>query len=728
MILDFKYNIDSLTGKLIQESGGLKKYVLPIIRNNKVADILSAFSIVLFDKFYNQILLPKKNKYNVPESSTENLKNIIWEFGHNLTTGDFYTNSDEYLRRQARTIGKRVLIKNTRKSYVFLYYIYGFKYNYSFRCNVISKSNRITLTDESTDNISIGATVYGEGIEEDTFVIAKGENYVDLSKNVNLRTTSIGYGLKYSFYNEDVDVLINLASPVDSMETLKGKSISDLINIQNYYLDNDDKNPVSIDITNIINSVPEFQDLTFYSPVDSPKIVTESGSIYLKYEYMSLDENEPIYLVKSDGLIVSIPKANLFTWSLDYSNISQVTTRHFLLNYVMGSVESDTEFITKSSSIAFYNDVLQNKRLIEVPHFEPKLNLKIPVGTVPPNPLNTSKFPNLYTHTNSLGVVNQQGRLNSTATMVNIVFRDVLREVTHIQFGVGRRTDLNNILQEDIDSLLNDGINNKTVSQTFENEDLNLNSISYSESNIYRFLNPLNYSAYRDLFKEVTLDDLSGQVLEDNNNGILSKDAPYYQLTLENRWAFPIEYFKIDKISDRQLIIRNFIFPYFKWSKFSEVAFLRKDSEDSYTTLAYCNFPTINYASEMLSSIYINIFLEYNFEEVTRKVSFTFQDTDWVLENNTNFYYLSIPYLDKEYISYLNYSFEYVKPSENLITNEYYFYQNLGFNSFVYVYKNINNNYEKVETDSITIDTNGRIKIRINNTNISPFTGKLILT
>ena len=335
MILDFKYEVDSLTGKLTQESGGLKKYLLPIIRNNKVADILSAFSIVLFDKFYNQVLLPKKNKYNISESSSENLKNIIWEFGHNLTIGDFYTNSDEYLKRQARTLGKRILIKNTRRSYVYLYYVYGFKYNYSFRCNVISKSNRITIIDKGTDDITIGATVYGEGVDEDTFVIAKGLNYVDLSSNINLRTTAIGYGLTYSFYNEDIDALINLTTPLESMETLKGKSISELVDIQNYYLDNLLKTPVSIDITSVINAIPEYQDLTFYSSQDSPRIVNRSNNIYLEYDYLSLDENEPMYLLKPDGLFLTIPKANLFTWYLDYSNISQVTTRHFLLNYVM---------------------------------------------------------------------------------------------------------------------------------------------------------------------------------------------------------------------------------------------------------------------------------------------------------------------------------------------------------------------------------------------------------
>ena len=317
--------------------------------------------------------------------------------------------------------------------------------------------------------------------------------------------------------------------------------------------------------------------------------------------------------------------------------------------------------------------------------------------------------------------------------MKNIAFRDVLDEITHIQFGTGKRTDLDNITQDTMDSLLNDNLNNRAVNQIFQNEDLNLNSIAYDSNNSYRFLNPLNFIAYRNLFTQTTLYQLtSGQLIE-NNKGILAPEVPYYQLTVQNRWAFPIEYFKIERKTDKQLVLRNYLFPYFKWSKFSEIAFLRKNSETSYTTLIYCSFPTINYAPEMLSSIYLNLFLEYNFEEVSKKLSFTFNTSDWQLENNTNFYYLEIPYLDKPYLDYLNYTFQYVKPSQNSITNQYYFYQNLGYNPYIYVYKKIGtdvdgNIYEKIETDSIFINKNGVIKIRINNTNISPFTGKLILT
>lgn len=734
MILDFIYKTDPVTGRITEETGGLKKYILPVIRSNKIAEILSAFSIVLFENFYKEKILPKKNRYNIPETSADNLKNIIWELGHELTIGDFYTNSIEYFQRQARTLSRRILTKNTRLCYRYLYYVYGFKYNYSYRANAINKSNRITDIQEGTDNISIGASVYGEGIEEGTFVISKGLNYVDLSKNINFRANVVGYGLIYSFYNEDIDVLLSAGNPLESLETLKGKSVTELVDIRNYYLDNELKTPVLINIDQIISEIPEFQDLTFYSKEDSPKIIERSGVKYLYYDYLSLDENEPIYLAKPDGLFVSIPKADLFTWYLDYSEIAAVTTRHFILNYIMNSVETDTDFITKSSCEAFYNDIQQTKRIIEVPHFEPKLSINIPVGTVPPNPLNTSKYPNLYTYINSSGVTRLQGRLNDASVMTNICFEDKLSQITHIQFGKSRR-NLDYITLADMDELLNDGLNNRSVAQTFENEDLSFNSIEFKTANTYRFLNPLNYVGYKDLFKQTTLPDLDSGQLTINNNGILDKDAPYYQLTLQNRWSFPIEYFKLEKINTQQLLLRNYLFPYFKWSSFSEISFLRKNYDGTYTTLIYCSFPTINYSQNMLSSIYINLYLDYNFDEVSKKISFNFSILDWVQEVNTDYFYLEIPYANKSYDDYIAYSFNYVKPEDNDPNDtNYYFFQNIGYNPFYYIYRidtydsELNGfSYEKVDVDSIIIDTTGTTKIRIKNTDLSPFAGKLVL-
>jgi len=735
MILDFFYKTDSQTGRIIEESGGLRKYLIPIIRNNKISDILSAFSIVLFEKFYKEKLLPKKNKYNVNETSGDNLKNILWEFGHNLTIGDFYTSSDEYLRRQARTITKRIVNKNTRTSYIYLYYIYGFKYSYTYRGNVISSSNRILDIKEGTDNISIGATVYGEGVEEDTFVIAKGTNFVDLSKNINLRFNAIGYGVPFSFYNEDIDSLISASSPIDSLETLKGKTIAELVDIRDYFLDTELKDTVLINVDQILADIPSYQNLSFYSSLDSPRFIEKSGIKYLTYDFLSLDENEPIYLAKPDGLFVTIPKANLFTWYLDYSDVGEATTRHLILNYIMGSVETDTDFITKQSCEAFYRDVLQNKRLIEVPHFEPKLNLTVPVGVVPPNPLNIFKFANLYTYTNSLNETRTGGRLNDVATMVNVCFTDNLLDITHIQFGKGRR-NLNEITLQQMDYILNDGINNISVSQVFENEDLSFNSIVVDPLNKYRFLNPLKFPKFREIIQSLNLPSLSPSELEINNSGVLGADAPYYQLSKENRWSFPIQYFKIEKLSSTQFILRNYLFPYFKWSGFSEISFLRKNSDGSYTTILYCTFPTVNYSNNMLSSIYINLSLVYNFEEVATKLSFTFVASDWVQEPNSDFYYLEIPYENKSYDDYLGYSFEYRKPSENSSTNtNYYFFQNIGYNPFYYIYKRGEYDsqlqaftYEKVDVELLTMNSvSGLTKIKINYTELSPFAGKLIL-
>ena len=734
MILDFKYTIDSSSGKVITESGGLKKYLLPLLKTHKVAEIISVFSMVLFENFYKEKLLTKKNRYNINESSEEYLKYNIWELGHDLTEGSKYTGSKEYLQRQARSLSTRILKKNTRPSYVYLFYVYGFKYNYSYKGNIINNSNKITNILEGVDNITIGATVYGEGVKENTFVIKKGVDnngigFIDLSQNVVFRKDKniIGYGLTFSFYNEDIDALVSSQFPIKSIEQIKGLSIADLVDFKNYSLDYDQ--PITLSILDN----PNLSLYSRYSSEDSPKIKEENGNKYIKYDYLALDSNEPIALVDAKGKVINISQPDLKSWYLDNENLAQISTRHFILNYIMNSVETDTDFLTQESNDAFYNDTIQLKRKIEVPHFEPKLNITFPVGTLPPNPFNIVKYPNLYDFTysiNNITYLREMGKLNDVAVMTTICFTDKLSEITHIQFGTSKRTDLNNILINDMDVLLNDNINNTSVNTHFQNQDLFLDSIQVSPKNKYRFINPLNYDGYVELFRGISIPQLDLAQQELVNKGEIDNNLPYYELNINNRWSFPIEYFKIDRVNSTQLILRNYLFPYFKWSAFSEISFLKKTSignVDSYETLMYASFPKINYSEKMLSSIYLNIYLQYNFEEIDKKVSFTFKDTDW--EDSNSYKYLQIPYANLEYGNYVNYTFEYVKTTENSITNSYYFFQNIGYNPSVYIFKTLQGDeYELIKVDAIQIESNGNITIKINNTNIlEPFSGKIIL-
>ena len=733
MILDFKYTIDTVTERIISESGGLRKYLLPIIKKNKVADILSAFSMVLFERFYNEKLLPKKNRYNIDESSEEYLKYNIWELGHDLTEGSKYTGSKEYLKRQAKTLSARILKKNTRPSYLYLFYVYGFKYNYSYKGDVINNSNIITNIKEGVDNISIGATVYGEGIQEDTFVISKnvepnGIGFVELSKVIKLRNEGniLGYNLIYSFYNEDIDSLIFNSFPIKSLETLKGRTISDYVTVSNFSLDYEiSKEGVTLDITDILPS--EYQDLNFYSNQDTPQISKLDNRYYINYKSLSLDANESLRIVDSNGNPIDIFTPNLRMWNLDNEDISQVTTRHFLLNYILNSVETDSDFLTEESSDAFYNDVLQLKRRIEVPHFEPKLNIIFPIGTLPPNPLNTTKYPNLYTFTsiqNNISYTREIGKINDVALMTTVCFSDNLSDITHIQFGTGKRTDLNLITIETMDSELNSG-EFISVNTKFENQDLFLNSVEVSEKNKYRFINPLNYAGYTELFEGDNIPDLSIEELAIVDDGRITEDLPYYEINENNRWSFPIEYFKIEKINLSQLILRNYLFPYFKWSAFSEISFLKKSADGIYETLMYCSFPKINYSQKMLGSIYLNIFLQSNFEESDRKVVFTFISEDWELQNN--YKYLYIPYANLTYTE--DSSFEYINSGINSSNNANYFFQNIGYNPTVYIFKITDlGEYEQVDVDEVFL-ANGNLTIKINNTNsiLEPFSGKIIL-
>lgn len=743
MILDFKYVLDK-TGKLVSESGGLRKYLLPILKKHKVGDLLSAFSMVLFEKFYNEKLLVKKNRYNIDQASNENLQNIIWELGHNLTIGDNYTNSDEYFRRQARTLSARIQKKHTRFSYVYLFYIYGFEYNFSYRANVINGESYIRDILEGTENITIGATVYGKGIPKDTFVLAKTSDTVLLSNPINLGNMAIGLGLTYSFYNEDIDVLRSANSPPNSLETLKGLNISDLVDLKNISLDFGIYPKIEINITSLLTEAG-FTDSSFYSILDSPAIKKYADTYYLTYDFLSLDGSDITSLRNSTDTVsypINLGDISTSAWYLDNANLAEVTTRHFILNYIMSSVENDNEFLTKQSNLAFYNDVFQNKRKIEVPHFEPKLNLTIPVGTVPPNPLNITKYPNLYTHTTSTGATRLQGRLNpaSSSTMQVICFDSNLNSITHIQFGTGRR-NLDFIDQEGMDVKLNDGVNNLTVASKFINEDLSLNEITRlpidAEKNKFRFLNPLNYQDFINLLRGNLLPDLDSSTLDDVNAGIVTQTMPYYQLTKENRYSFPIDYFRIDKFTGIQLIIRNILFPYFKWSSFSEIAFLSKLPNGDYRTVMYATFPKVTYAPEMLSSIYLNIYLDYNFEEIVKKLTFTFKETDWEQDNGSSEYYLIIPFSTNSYSDYDDYKFEYVRSENNNPSNiedeeegiEHYFFQNLGYNPMVYIFKYLgeSNEYEYLKVNGISNLYDGSIKIRINTNIISPFTGKIVI-
>lgn len=57
-------------------------------------------------------------------------------------------------------------------------------------------------------------------------------------------------------------------------------------------------------------------------------------------------------------------------WTLDSGDFISLTTRHFIFTYQPNFIENVDEFMSVETAAALYNDVVQNKRQIEIPHFE----------------------------------------------------------------------------------------------------------------------------------------------------------------------------------------------------------------------------------------------------------------------------------------------------------------------------------------------------------------------
>lgn len=106
-------------------------------------------------------------------------------------------------------------------------------------------------------------------------------------------------------------------------------------------------------------------------------------------------------------------------WTLDFGDIAGSLTRHFLLSYDFIFVENETEFMSNETLLALYNDIVQAKRKVEIPHFEAKISLTV----------NNDNTENITTYTN------EQETL--TATKNTILIGSDFSTVTYIKVGTG---------------------------------------------------------------------------------------------------------------------------------------------------------------------------------------------------------------------------------------------------------------------------------------------------
>lgn len=109
-------------------------------------------------------------------------------------------------------------------------------------------------------------------------------------------------------------------------------------------------------------------------------------------------------------------------WTLDNLDIVDIITRHFLISYYYRFAENSSEFMSADTARAFFNDVIQMKRAVEVPHFEQRLRLYA-------SSLNTPTITPYYDESGA-NIANQESILISSLAV----------PIVTIQFGRGGYT------------------------------------------------------------------------------------------------------------------------------------------------------------------------------------------------------------------------------------------------------------------------------------------------
>lgn len=104
-----------------------------------------------------------------------------------------------------------------------------------------------------------------------------------------------------------------------------------------------------------------------------PLIYKPDGTLepYLNYLISPETNDPPLFL--DTGRILDEPYEGDPYWTLDYGSFINSLTRHLLISYTPRFIENANEFISSDTSLAFFNDVFQNKREVEIPHFEFRL-------------------------------------------------------------------------------------------------------------------------------------------------------------------------------------------------------------------------------------------------------------------------------------------------------------------------------------------------------------------
>lgn len=116
-------------------------------------------------------------------------------------------------------------------------------------------------------------------------------------------------------------------------------------------------------------------------------------------------------------------------WFLDAGAIFTGVTRHFLLSYEPNFVEDTTQYMSTETCRALYNDVVQNKRRIEMPHFEFKVSINANIDySVRTEQIQKFDLSNEYGYKKSIYISSD------------------LTQVDQIQFGSGQYSVIDNTI------------------------------------------------------------------------------------------------------------------------------------------------------------------------------------------------------------------------------------------------------------------------------------------
>lgn len=192
--------------------------------------------------------------------------------------------------------------------------------------------------------------------------------------------------------------------------------------------------------------------ILFY--VGVPSIDATTPPVFLDDPYFyTLDrEGTPIYGYPQSSIepAITLDDDNFLT--LDKTSILKQITRHLVIQYAFLYAENTTEFLSKNTLKAFYNDIINQKRRTEIVYYEPLLELTTSSTT------GTKTTTTLYNYDHSL-----------ITYKYSILLQTDISTVSKIRFGDntystidGSITDVKNFVTEvlisDCDIVVSSGI------------------------------------------------------------------------------------------------------------------------------------------------------------------------------------------------------------------------------------------------------------------------------